>query len=290
MKYCSIDEENFNYFKPLLQEEQQGRMMSDPAIFGIGAYDGDTACGIALYTTDEEQQSLRIIYVAVSMSYQRQGVARDLIKKLSKSAYDKGYIALSNFYARDMDDPRYAMFEGTESFTIEQQPGGVYEATADRLKDVVFAIPAAEYDKSTKGTRVTFSQCKSQTKRAIYSLAVTSGMELTSQARKFIDEDLSYATIGQDGQPQAFVIISHYEDRNMYEVSFAASSDPEQISDLFNLLVYSITDIADRMDGGDILRFSTPVGSVARLAEKYFTEELRIENFYLAGYNGETIG
>ena len=289
MKYCSIDEENFNYFRPLLQEEQQRRMMSDPSVFGLGAYDGDTACGIALYTTDEEQQSLRIIYVAVSMSYQRRGVGRDMIKKLSKTAYDNGYIAISNFYAKDAEDPRYAMFDGTEDFTIEMLPGGVYEASSDKLKEVIFAIPSAEYDKKTKGSRVTFSQCGNQTKRLIYAAAADSGLE-PSQLKAFVDEDLSYATIDESGEPQAFVIISHFKDRNMYEVSYAASTEPDQAADLFNILVYSITDISDSMEEGDVLRFSTPVGSVARLAEKYFKNDLRIENFYLAGYNGETIG
>ena len=181
------------------------------------------------------------------------------------------------------------MFDNTEEFTIESIPGGVYEADCDKLREAVYKIPVAEYEKNTKGKRLTLSKCDSRSKGLIYRLFAESGMDF-AQTKPFIDEELSYATIADDGSPETMVIISYFEERNLYEISFATSVEDNQIADLFNILVNSITDISDRMKEGDILRFSTPVGSVDRLAEKYFTKKLKLENYYLAGYNGETVG
>lgn len=288
MKYCYINEDNFQYFKPLLQPEQQKRMMSDPSIFGLGCYDKDTACGIVIYTINEERMILRIIYVAVSLSYQKQGVATGMIKSLSRNAYEEGYIILANFFAKDKDDPRYAMFDNTDEFSIDQVPGGVYVVNYDKVKDVVYNIPPAEYDKKTHGTRSQVSKCTSHAKQLIYDLIKTSGVE-PSEIKPYIDEDLSYVVIGQDDVPTAMVIISHYDKQNQYEITFATSTVPEHIADLHNILLFTVTDIFDRMEPQDTLRFSTSVESVDRLAEKYFSKDFKYESFYIAGYNGDSV-
>ncbi len=273
---------------PLLQADQQKRVMSDPSVFGMGCYDKDTACGIILYTLSEENMLLRILYVAVSLSYQGQGVATRMIKSLAGNAYEEGYITLANFFAKDKDDPRYAMFDNTSAFSIEQVPGGVYVVSCDQLKDVVYRIPAVEYEKGVSGTRTTIVNSSSQTKKLIYDLFKTSGMDL-SQSMPYIDESLSYAVIDQEGAPTSLVVISYFEEQHMYEISFVTSTVPDQISDMMNIITFAVSDISDKMDEQDLLRFSTAVESVDRLAEKYFSKELKTESFYRAGYNGDSV-
>ena len=289
MKYCYINEENFQYFKPLLQEDQQNRMMSDPSIFGLGCYDKDTACGIIMYTMDEDLMTLRILYVAVSLSYQGKGVATDMIKSLADNAYEQGYITLANFFAKDSNDPRYAMFDNTDEFTIEQMPGGVYSMSSDKLKEVVYKIPPVEYDKKTSGIRTTISNSPGQTKNQIYESLKASGLDM-AQMKPFIDEDLSYAVIGKEGTPTGMVVISHYAEQHLYELSYITAVERDTIADLYNIMVYAVSDTSDRMGPQDILRFSTAVESVDRLAQKYFSEDLKTERFYRAGYDGETVG
>ena len=289
MQYCYINEDNFQYFKPLLQEDQLIRVMSDPAIFGLGCYDKDTACGILLYTVNEELMSFRIIYVAVSLSYQGQGVATGMIKSLARNAYEEGFITLSNFYAKGVDDPRYGMFENTEEFSIEELPGGVYVIDYDGVKSAVYDIPLSEQEKSTSGTRTTISNCSDQTKKSIYNLLRASGME-ASEMMQSVDEDLSYAVISEDGAPTAIVLISHFPEHHLYEISYVLPDEPDQVADLFNILTFAITDIFDRMDPRDNLRFSASVASMDKLAGKYFSNDFKAERFYLAGYNGDTVG
>ncbi len=288
MKYCNVDEDNFQYFSPLLQVDQQKRMMSDPSIFGLGAYDGDTACGIVLYTINEEQMSLRILYVAVSLSYQRKGVATGMIRSLAGTAYEEGYITISNFFAKDQDDPRYAMFENTEEFSIEEQPGGVYVIDHDKLEKVVDKIPPAEYEKTTSGTRTTFDKCSGRARKLVYNLFRTSGLD-PAETQPFIDESLSYVDFDKEGTPTALVVISHFKERHLYEITYITSAEEGQIADLFNILIFAVTDVFDRMKQEDSLRFSTAVESVDRLAEKYFSKEAKTERFYLAGYNGDSV-
>jgi hypothetical protein len=289
MKYCYINEDNFHYFKPLLQTDQRIRMMSDPSLFGIGCYDKDTACGILLYTMNDEQRIVRIIYVAVSMSYQRQGIAGGMISSLAGNAYEEGYMTLSNFYAKGTDDPRYAMFEDTDEFTIEQLPGGVYVMSGKELKDVVYSIPPADYDSITEGTLVTISECSGKTRNLILEKLEASGIGLPKMMPN-IDEELSFAVIDKDGVPQILVIISYFPQQHMYEVSYAEAAESDKVSDLLSTLKTAVTEISDRMQPEDILRFSTSVASVDRLAQKYFPEEFKCEFFYRAGYDGDTVG
>ena len=288
MKYCNINEHNFQYFKPLLQEDQQIRMMTDPGICGLGCYDKDTACGILLYTVEEAYPAIRILYVSVSFSWQNRGVATGLIRSLAETAYEEGYITLASFYAADRNDPRYAMFENTEEFTIEQLPGGVYVVDSDGLKDLIHGMPPAEYDRNISGTRSTLSKCPVRIKEKMYGLLKASGLEL-SQTRPAVDEDLSFTVLDKKGAPTALTLISYFEDRNLYEVSFVRSFQPERV-DLIDTLLQSLTDIHDRMKPQDTLRFSTPVESMDKLAEKYFSHKYKTEYFYRAGYNGDTVG
>lgn len=289
MKYCYINEENFQYFKPLLQEDQQKRMMSDPSIFGLGCYDKDTACGIIMYTMSDDTMTLRILYVAVSFSYQGKGVATSMIQSLADNAYEEGYITLANFFARDNNDPRYAMFDNTDMFTIEQMPGGVYSMSCDKLREVVYKIPPVEYDKKTSGTRTTISKCTDQTRNQIYESLKSAGLDI-AEMRPFIDEDLSYAIISKEGLPTGMVIMSHYAEQHLYEISYITAVERDTIADLYNILIYAVSDTSDRMEPKDVLRFSTAVESVDRLAERYFSSDLKIERFYRAGYDGETVG
>ena len=288
MKYCYIDEDNFKYFSPLLSEDQQIRMMSDPSMFGLGSYDKDTACGIVLYTINEELMTFRIIYVAVSMSYQRKGVASGLISTLAYHAYEEGYITLSNFFAKDNSDPVYAMFDSNGDFSIEQVPGGVYVIDYDGVRDAVFSVPAAELKKSASGKRVTLSECSDQTKKIISNLCEESGINM-AQIGPFIDENLSYAVLDKDDAPTAFAVISHDTDHGQYEISYIMTVLPDQTADLVNILTLAITDLYDQMDPQEVLRFSTPVGSVERLVGKYFKKDYKTQNFYLAGYNGDSV-
>ncbi len=288
MKYCYINEDNFPYFKPLLQPDQQIRMMSDPSVCGLGCYDKDRACGIVLYSMDEDETLLRIIYVSVSKSYQGRGIATDMIRSLATNAYEEGTITLANFYATDANDPRYAMFENTEEFTIEELPGGVYEVGSDRLKEVVYQIPMTEYDKETVGQMIPLAKCSGPVKRYVYDVLILRGMEASQLP--FIEEDLSYAVFGPEGELTALLTISFYEGQNLYEISYAMSEEPEQIGDLIHILTLALSDVSDGMKSEDTLRFSTPVESVDRLAGKYFSKDFKIENFYLAGYNGDTVG
>ena len=288
MKYCYVNEDNFQYFMPLLQEDQQKRMMTDPSVLGLGCYDGDTACGIIMYTINEEQGIARILYVAVSLSYQRQGIASSMIKLLAENASDEGFVILSNFYARGVDDPRYAMFASSGEFSIEQVPGGVYVINYDGVRDAVYSISPSEYSKSTSGKKATISECSGETKKRIYDLFESSGIEL-SQMLPYIDENLSYAVLSQDGSPMAFDIVSHYKEQNFFEISYIMAVQPDQIADLVHILTLSVTDIFDVMEPHDVLRFSTPVGSVDKLAEKYFKKDYKRDNFYLAGYNDDSV-
>lgn len=289
MKYCYINEENFQYFRPLLQEDQQKRVMSDPSIHGLGCFDKDTACGIVLYTLSDENMILRVLYVAVSMSYQRQGVASGMIRSLSGNAYEEGYYTIANFFARDKEDPRYAMFDTFGEFTIEQLPGGVYSMNCDKLREVVYKIPPVEYDKKTSGTRTTLSKCTDQTKNLIYESLKSSGLDM-AQMMTAIDEDLSYAIINKEGAPTGMVIIGSFPEQHLYEISYITNVERDTIADLYNILIYAVSDLSDRMGPEDTFRFSTAVESVDRLAEKYFSKDLKIESFYEAGYDGETVG
>ena len=289
MKYCYINEDNFQYFKPLLQTDQQIRMMSDPNLFGIGCYDKDTACGILLYTMNDEHRILRIIYVAVSLSYQRQGIAGSMISSLARNAYEEGYMTMSNFYAKGPDDPRYAMFADTDEFTVEQLPGGVYLMSSKDLQDAVYSIPPADYGSSAEGKLVTLSKCSGDTRNLILEKLEASGLGL-SEIMPYVDEDLSYAVTDKQGVPKTLVIISYFPEQHMYEVTYAEADDSDKMSDLISTLQTAVTDISDRMKPEETLRFSTPVGSVDRLAQKYFPDKLKCEFFYRAGYDGDTVG
>ena len=86
------------------------------------------------------------------------------------------------------------------------------------------------------------------------------------------------------------VVISHYAEQHLYELSYITAVERDTIADLYNIMVYAVSDTSDRMGPQDILRFSTAVESVDRLAQKYFSEDLKTERFYRAGYDGETVG
>lgn len=143
IQYGLIKKDQVQVFLPLLPEDWQ--TMNGRGVSAVGAVKNGRACGVLVFRADE--LTADILHVAVSGSYQRQGIASGLIDFLCKSAWETGTAVLCTFAAAGRDDPLCRLFTKRGDFTLAETEDYICRFPCNELTAVKLnaAPPAGSY-------------------------------------------------------------------------------------------------------------------------------------------------
>lgn len=137
IQYGLIPKDQMYAFLPLLPKEQQ--IISDRAVFAIGAVKGTSACGILVFRADE--LTTDIMHLAVSEDFRRQGIANGLIDFICKNAWETGSAVLCTFAASGRDDVLCRLLVRRGDFTVTETEDYICRIPLKALLDVKLHAP-----------------------------------------------------------------------------------------------------------------------------------------------------
>lgn len=127
-----ITKDQIQDFLPLLPGDWQ--TMNGRGVFAVGAVKNGQACGVLVFRADE--LTADILHLAVSASYQRQGIASGLIDFLCKSAWETGTAVLCTFAAAGRGDPLCRLFTKRGDFTLTETEDYICRFPCNQLTEV----------------------------------------------------------------------------------------------------------------------------------------------------------
>ena len=281
--YHRIIKDNYIYFEELLPMLYRSRFALEPNIQGLGASVEGNACGIVLYREEEELGILRLLYIAVSEPYQKQGIATDLLLTLSETTYNStGLLAVTDFFAYNEDSPVYRLFDSSGMFSIQEETGHrailSKRIMVDFFKKNKATIQRIPVIKSTNLGAMTNAQ-----KNALQDFYLKNGPTGSSFDIE-LDNDLTNAVFSDQNIEMAVFVTKSLSPPGYY-IPFLYSSAGEG-KNVISIICRTLVMIFQKMKEPDSLIFESMTDSVDTLFLRFFGEDNISEHRYMAGYNG----
>ncbi|MEG1972455.1 MAG: GNAT family N-acetyltransferase, partial [Oscillospiraceae bacterium] len=140
MEIALITNETLPLFLALLPPAEQQLLCHDPTVFAIGAGVEGQACGVLLLRSEDTTNE--ILYISVSPSCRRQGVATAMIEHLRDAVGSTDASLGCTFAASDYSSPLCSLFLNCEGFDVwesQEDEGFLFEVA---LEDVETALSA----------------------------------------------------------------------------------------------------------------------------------------------------
>ncbi|MEG2074498.1 MAG: GNAT family N-acetyltransferase, partial [Angelakisella sp.] len=139
MEIAIVTNETLPLFSALLPPAEQQLLCNDPTVFALGAGVEGQACGILLLRSEETANE--ILYISVSPSHRRQGVATAMIEHLRDAVRGTAASLSCTFAAGDYSAPLCGLFFGCEGFDVSEldDEGFLFEVP---LEDVAESLSA----------------------------------------------------------------------------------------------------------------------------------------------------
>ena len=131
VQYGLLQPEQLPAYSPLIPSDLR---QQQETLYFIGAVQDHHACGVLVFRADE--MTADILHIAVSESYQRQGIADGLLSFLCEYAGETSTAVLCTFAAADRDDPLCRLLTHRGDFTLEESEGFICRVSCADLEDV----------------------------------------------------------------------------------------------------------------------------------------------------------
>lgn len=285
MEYVSINKKNIKYFEPLLPRDVLERLYRDPLIYGLGIVDKKRAIGILVYSM-ESDNSIRwcnLLYIAVSMEYQRNGIARDALMELARVCYDKYYYLRLVFPYSEENPAMYNLVSSTNAFTIRDTTGNISFVTKEDIRDHILIKKA----KTLKPHSIYPYKGVSLFNRKSIDDKLRDAGYGNDFIRKRTYKDYSYYALNDKGKVDMFIIINPSMKGNGFEVSYLYSAHPNSVSVRYVKMLTIAFERLEKIMTADTKVYFTAINKKSeKFIAKLFPKLQVEEEFMEASYDG----
>lgn len=121
LEVTRLTESNLHWFQSILTPTWMEKLYHDANTTALGAVRDGAACGVLIF--HEIGPVADIVYLTVSDSYRRQGIATALVQFLCRYANQSVTPVTCTFLAEDDDDPMLNLFRDLPTFTVTEEDG-----------------------------------------------------------------------------------------------------------------------------------------------------------------------
>lgn len=233
MEAYRITDKNIGLYDSLLDADIRQRFMTTPYLHGIGtAIDGE-ACGIIIYSLDEETAS--VIWLAVSDKHRRKGVGTFLVGELCRGAYSDAVLVMIDLFIDEpvFSDEMYLFCDSLAGFTLIADEGAKYYIDQNALEKSALGKYASDNKFEAKSI---YALSRNQQAKLMEKAGIT--YDIVGDESKLIKELCLYS--GEYSAPETVVYVScgtdAYEDSiNISYVWTAAGREKSLMSILVEL-------------------------------------------------------
>ena len=279
----SISKKNYGYYECILPEYYRTTFRRTPQMQAVGAAFRGRAAGILLFTEDWDLHFCRVHYIAVSPDFRRRGIAREMLVRLARAAYEEVLYTTAAFLAQDMHDPVYRLFSTCGEFTIVEREDAVYSAGKDELKEAMKKLSLIHAGKK-KPKGLLLSACPKDLLNRIVGELGREEFDIPMLLER-ADPNLSQLTLDKNGNLKALILTEDLYDENVFLLSFGwTRNDPVAF---MQLLMHVFADLYKAMDDISQLQITAVDENVKEIMNKLFLDKTVVSRLYEAAYNGE---